>query len=144
MGTNFYTLKGRHIGKRSAAGPYCWDCGRTLCLQGDKYVHYTRAENGSPIEWVQNCPRCNKRYEHPLDFYDGAAGRELGFNKKPFERKTGIQSCSSFSWAMREFAAFKLKYVVDEYKRKFTIGQFKDMLTECPIQFHEYIGLEFC
>ena len=23
-----------HIGKRSAAGPYCWDCGVTLCEGG--------------------------------------------------------------------------------------------------------------
>ena len=46
MGTNFYIIdkdqeysEGRHIGKRSAAGWYCWDCGTTLCIVTGKQ-HY--------------------------------------------------------------------------------------------------------
>ena len=38
MGTNFYTTKGVHIGKRSAAGMYCWHCRTTLCEQGEEGV----------------------------------------------------------------------------------------------------------
>ena len=45
MGTNFYKIKrvdnkieeGEHIGKRSAAGEYCWDCRRTLSIYGDEF-----------------------------------------------------------------------------------------------------------
>ena len=41
MGTNFYlgkyvyeTKYENHIGKRSAAGLYCWDCDETLIIGG--------------------------------------------------------------------------------------------------------------
>jgi len=42
MGTNFYFSSGGHIGKRSAAGWYCWDCKQTFCADGEKYVHYCK------------------------------------------------------------------------------------------------------
>lgn len=41
MGTNFY-FNGQHVGKRSAAGWYCWDCHKTLCADGEEFVHYTK------------------------------------------------------------------------------------------------------
>ena len=43
MGTNFY-LNERHVGKRSAAGWYCWDCKQTLCADGEHNVHHTKLE----------------------------------------------------------------------------------------------------
>lgn len=42
MGTNFYFSNGGHIGKRSAAGWYCWDCKQTFCVNGEEHVHYTK------------------------------------------------------------------------------------------------------
>ena len=128
MGTNFYKLNGQHIGKRSAAGPYCWDCGITL---SKGRVHY---DDG----WYEKCPKCGKT---PKDEgWESAAGRELGFNKTKPKRKTGVASCSSFTWANK---LGKIKFVKDEYDRKFTVKQFKMIFNECPIQFYHLMGENF-
>lgn len=60
MGTNFY-LKGHrgdddpkyHIGKRSAAGLYCWDCRITLCKGGESAIHRGQltAQPAGGIRW---------------------------------------------------------------------------------------------
>jgi len=49
MGTNYYLkidececcgrYEKKHIGKRSAAGRYCFDCGVSLCVDGEDNVH---------------------------------------------------------------------------------------------------------
>lgn len=53
MGTNYYARGYRriadmdpqyHIGKRSAAGLYCWDCGKTLCKDGESGIHFDKSE----------------------------------------------------------------------------------------------------
>lgn len=146
MGTNFYLMsasKNRdldpstHIGKRSAAGPYCWDCRTTLCSAGEKGVHYERHS------WLDACPKCGKKHK-PERLQDGAAGRELGFNSKPFSRKKGVASCSSFSWAMPESRLERVRKVKDEYGRVYTKRQFMEMLEECPIRYTDMIGKEFC
>src|SRR5215212_11244709 len=136
MGTNYYTLKSKHIGKRSAAGKYCWDCNTTLCKEGNDAVHtgsgYPLLNSGdmmkdlameikrSEEKWYDECPICHKKPDKEgVD--NNAAGRELGFNKEPYKRKTGIKSCSSFTWAVSPSNLSKVKYVRDEYGRKMTI-----------------------
>ena len=105
MGTNFYVRGYRHddgpmthIGKRSAAGLYCWDCGVTLCKGGESQVHMGRWEDQDE-RWYKKCPKCGKS---PLkeSFETSSSGRELGFNKTQPTKKTGVQSCSSFSWCV--------------------------------------------
>ena len=139
MGTNFYLSDDTHIGKRSAAGPYCWDCRRTLCVQGTAAVHM------SGRKWHDKCPICGKKREdESLDSSSG--GRELGFNREPFEPKTGVKSCSSFTWAIdpAQFFIDKPEEIHDEYGHKFTFQEFTEMLKECPIRFYDAIGQEFC
>lgn len=79
MGTNFYTIditKNEkidhmdpefHIGKRSAAGLYCWDCDITLCKDGKEFVHHVKKgiKNGKtvPLDSIdiygmEICPTC--------------------------------------------------------------------------------------
>jgi len=150
MGTNFYLVKKLkecnndmnpecHIGKRSAAGLYCWDCGVTLCKGS---VHY---DDG----WYDKCPKCGKKpKKETLD--NGAAGRELGFNKSKPAPKTGVKSCSSFRWDMEPDNVLKMKCraiakpICDEYGRKYTLKEFKEILEECPIIFTDSIGKDFC
>jgi hypothetical protein len=140
MGTNFYSgnydpkaghvERDFHIGKRSAAGLFCWDCWKTLCKAGEGGIHQ------SDKEWFEYCPWCGKKVD-----------RELGFNKQPYGTKTGVRSCSSFSWAEIPCAAKKEIRevgVVDEYGRKFTAKEFEKILDECPIQFVNSVGKEFC
>lgn len=139
MGTNFYTLSNKHIGKRSAAGSYCWDCGVTLCKTGNSGVHQSDKEG-----WYTACPKCGKKYK-PEDLPYSSAGRELGFNTSKPKRKKGVASCSSFSWATDpdKFKASRIRYIKDEYERKITLKQFWGILEECPIQYTHMVGQLF-
>lgn len=139
MGTNFY-IKGKrgnddpryHIGKRSAAGYYCWDCGLTLCKGGESKIHYGD-------DFYDKCPKCGKGRDEE-DFDSSSVGRELGFNNTTPKKKTGVRSCCSFSWA-REIG--KIKHIVDEYGREYTLEEFKAVLEECPVQYRHSLGRSF-
>jgi len=139
MGTNFY-IKGHndddnpkyHIGKRSAAGMYCYDCGVTLCKGGESKVH------SGTDEWYDACPKCGKKPEKE-SLNHSAVGKELGFNNLS-EIKIGVKSCCSFTWA-RDIG--KIKHIVDEYGREYSLEEFKKVIAECPIQLYEY-GESFC
>lgn len=151
MGTNFYVRKNArysdhpdvHIGKRSAAGLYCWDCKRTLCKGGESQVHMGSGFLNHDKEWFSACPVCGKSYEKE-GIEHSSAGRELGFNKSTPAPKTGVKSCSSFSWAMPESEwRGKCRFVWDEYGRRFTKAEFEQILEECPIRFTDSIGQYF-
>lgn len=159
MGTNFYIRghrrdddPGYHIGKRSAAGMYCWDCGVTLCKDGNEAVHQGRSE------WHKSCPKCGAK-PHTEDFSNSTGGRELGFNKNTPAKKTGVASCSSFSWALKfdeikweehgfcpccnQIFTRRDKVIEDEYERLYTLAEFESVLSECPIQYTDSIGQYF-
>lgn len=154
MGTNFYLNiphppeddddPSYHIGKRSAAGLYCWDCNITLCMTGNVGVH-----THDPM--YEQCPRCNKApIKNDLDW--GSAGVELGFNAPytPDERK-GVRTASSFTWAMSRATLIKAideshahEPIIDEYDRTYTYEEFeKKVLDNCPIRFNHMIGRHF-
>lgn len=146
MSTNFYVSKKRihsdnpktHIGKRSAAGLYCWDCGITLYKGGIKSLH---SGNG---DWYKECPKCGKEWERE-SLNESSGGRELGFNDSEPGKKTGVKTCCSFSWAQdpEEFLKKKVN-VWDEYGTKYTHKEFLKVLEECPIQYKTSIGVWFC
>lgn len=132
MGTNFYwdEKHRQHIGKRSAAGIWCWDCG---CVVEYKITH---------IE----CPSCHKKYQpYSEDFTTNSVGRELGLNTNPPKKKTGLASCSSFTWAItpEAFKASKRRKIYDEYHRIYTRQDFKNVLEECPINKYDQMGQDF-
>ena len=150
MGTNFY-LANRpkqmdhmdtryHIGKRSAAGMYCWDCEVSLCVGGKHNVHQ------GFDNWHKACPRCGKEPTKEK-VTQSSAGRELGFNKNKPKKKKGVASCSSFTWAMDPVKAMliagKRGGFVDEYGRNYSIDELTKVLDECPIRFYDLIGKEF-
>ena len=161
MSTNFYIRGHRssddplyHIGKRSAAGPYCWDCNMTLCILGEEAIHYS-ARNA----FHAACPLCQQK---PKDEGHASTGsRELGFNSAPPARKMGVASCSSFTWAMDPDRLFKDsittplvcpccsrpfdddKVVEDEYGKTYSMDEFKQVLDECPVQYKNSIGTVF-
>lgn len=164
MGTNFY-LRGHrfssdpvyHIGKRSAAGPYCWDCKMTLCKEGESRVHYSESQ------WYAECPQCGKYpNENPSQ---SSVARELGFNKTIPKTKEGVASCCSFSWAMDPVRFQRLCanppklfcsecergypkdeediWIMDEYGTLYTTDEFLHVLKECPIRYTDSIGKSF-
>ena len=144
MGTNFYWSDDdvlhkynvvKHIGKRSAAGTYCYDCGTTLCDLGTDFVH-----DGHRGRFLKSCPFCGKTY----DPNQGATATtvELGFNTFDEIEQHGVGTASSFRWRMmrhltvlRTVAAETPDRVciVDEYERGYTASAFLDMVTKCPI-----------
>lgn len=136
MGTNFYrdSEHDGHIGKRSAAGPYCWDCRLTLCKDGETGVH------NSSSRWYAACPRCGQKPRtEPL--VTSAVGRELGFNNGEPGPQSGVAGCSSFTWAV-DPSTFDLTLPVeDEYGRVYP--NMRALLSECPIWFYDMIGKEF-
>lgn len=161
MGTNFYFNTGKktryddyanHIGKRSAAGLYCWDCDITLCKKGDAYIHNAPSASTmvySDTGWHTRCPKC---LSEPIkeSLASNTAGRELGFNKKAPARKQGVASCSSFTWATSPEQVFKklsrskrAKTVINEYGDLFTVQEFQAILAECPVQYTDSIGHNF-
>jgi hypothetical protein len=152
VGTNFYVRgwKGRdhmdpqfHIGKRSAAGLWCWDCGVTLCKDGPTRVHHDKCPHNDPFcncRWHKSCPECGKK---PVKegLGDGAVGRELGFNKSTPQKKTGVSSCASFTWCMDPEKFLKKRVTIwNEYGDNFSHDEFLAILEECPIQSKGSIG----
>lgn len=156
MGTNYYfrgsdledSRSGDHIGKRSAAGAYCWDCMISLCRYGEREVH--KAPLKDLGNWFFNiCPNCGKSPQK-MDFSQPghAAGIELGFSSERTKRDTGVTSCSSFSWDIGpDKAILRLwagEEVIDEYGHEMSAEEFLAMLDlNCPIRFYDSIGRDF-
>jgi hypothetical protein len=148
MGTNFYWLGHQHeygiqhhIGKRSAAGLYCFDCGTTLCHNGIQGIHTGLGD------WLATCPSCGKARKDE-SITESAPGVELGCAKRN-GKPSGLRSASSFTWTLlkhkREIEALRdyssKPVIVDEYGREYTAREFLDELQWCPVEFqspHEF------
>ena len=136
MGTNFYANDrarpasyGRHIGKRAAAGYYCWDCQRSLCKVEGRGVHDESAG------WHETCPGCNQS--------KGGEPIRLRRDESAPRRKLGVASCCSFSWDIRPEQIRWIRKFVDDCGRVYTTGAFLEVLEECPIRFYDLIGTDF-
>lgn len=53
---------GAHIGKRSAAGDFCFNCNTTMCKGGKENVHY------DGHDWHKVCPICGCKPEYTYSF----------------------------------------------------------------------------
>jgi hypothetical protein len=144
VGTNFYLMaSGTHVGKRSAAGLYCFDCDVTLCKGGEEHVY---AIGNS---WYEVCPEC---FQEPTAQRYNAAHMELGLILPLTERPRGVASCCSFSWAVSPEAIGAMcrlhpndPIIEDEYHRSYTGEQFRTMLeVNCPIRHTRSMGTVFC
>jgi hypothetical protein len=111
MSTNYYTLDGKHIGKRWAAGQWCWEC-RCQCdyIYRDKV---TRAERRYPkgdtpgfaLDFVHRnvldrwaCPQCGREMRKDAAEGYNPALRELGFDKSGPRVHHGIDGANGFHW----------------------------------------------
>lgn len=127
MGTNYY-INGIHIGKRSAAGPFCWDC-RVSLSKDRRGPHYGE-------EMFEKCPKCGK--ENSKD--NSAAMRELFGDANGETKREGVTSCSSFSWAVHPYEIPEGK-LMSEYDEEANLDE---ILKDCPLQYFDSIGKEFC
>lgn len=183
MGTNFYFKRSLldlpedtdsddpriHIGKRSAAGLYCWDCDETLHKEGRERIHYSVPEHYWPNGRVNTmdlhamvrasenvtykcCPKCGQAPAKSDSFSEGPAAIELGFAKPRAVRPTGVCGTSSFSWAQDPEKVGRIceqhadePIIEDEYGREMAGHEFLDMLlSNCGIQYTHSIGVMFC
>jgi len=129
MATNYYFVDKkykivRHIGKRKAAGLFCWECNLSLCAAGNHQVH-------QKSRWLDECAICGRQ--------------EI---KNNTTRKKGVARCSSFTWAVSPGRFQYLRktpnlIIQNEYGETLTNGEFALMLSECPIQYFDLIGEEF-
>lgn len=117
-----------HIGKRSGAGLYCWDCRVTLCNEGEERIHFggsgPRAER-----WYDHCPKCGKMKDPSVT-----------------EPRRGVAYACSFSWAQSPYEVRKIceerideALIEDEYGVSLTGRQFLEVLEGCPIQY-QHLG----
>jgi hypothetical protein len=148
MGTNFHAtrdgdgVEAAHLGKRSAAGLYCWDCDLTLCAGGIDGIHQ------SASSWHAVCPRCGSS-PVPRD-EEGGLATEL-WGKTRATRPSGVRSCSSFTWSQQPEAVGRFCQVYadedvieDEYGGQLTGHAFLDMLAaNVAVQFTHALGQEF-
>lgn len=142
------------IGKRAAAGRYCWSCRRILIRCWGQNVHglvhssldvvVDSMGNQHKVEHLEECPSCGKKAID--EGFNGAVGRELGFNKLLPSEKHGVSSTSSFMFALRFQELFSLftklkllfsnkKVIQDEYDRDYSLDEFFRVLSECGIQY---------
>lgn len=122
---NIYTLRkddkkwDGHIGKRYAAGIWCWDC----------KIKATHDILG--LFWW--CSKCGQRTSDVTLF--NPAFRELGFEKSKEKKRVGVNGASGFIWNAenKKQALSKLrgiKKVKTEYGEYWSIQRFKQMFLE--------------
>lgn len=156
MGTNYYWIDNPdnfdemdpriHIGKRSAAGRYCYDCGIYLTAQSTQYAHMGKRDEFN--EYINRkfdvCPNCGKG---PSDEFI-AADREL-FRGTPVPSQLhGVQGVSSFTWTMVKHKTDIVmwlktdknkKIIRNEYGDEFSADEFLgNELRHCIILFQMY------
>lgn len=145
MGTNWYTLKGEHIGKSSAAGWYCYKCRLTLCKYGEEWVHSTHPEVERQMDIKYGYPRDGTNIHrtiesNQLSTFDRCPGCDT--EKSTKEKQTCVDGCISFTWAMNGVPK-RIKYVKNEYGDKMTREEFMERLDKYPIKYYHSIGVEF-
>lgn len=127
-----------YLGKCQYAGPYCWTCRLTLCVEGEKHLHDVNAT------WYDVCPRCgqvwHKEPRIPIYLYMDA-GKD--FNEKAFLPQKAIRECYAFTWAVHPDYLDTKKKVRDQYSRIFLMHQFRAILSQCAFQYFHLIGKDF-
>lgn len=131
MGTNFYWKEVpkeleqykdtvinesvlEHIGKRSAGGLYCYNCGTTLCKSGIDGIHTVDNEEN---DCYKVCPVCGKEGAFTLTF------RWTIMKHKWIVERLYNENC-------------KEKLIVDDYGNEYTPMEFR-FEVRTPIEFQE-------
>lgn len=136
MGTNWYICDhycespDHHIGKSSGAGPYCFKCKKTLCKQGEFFIHH------GTTEWYSECPVCGEKVP------------EIKWDKDGNIVEPGnVRGAVSFSWAMDPDVFANLPSntkIYSDGSDTETYESFKERLSLYPIHYYDGIGMHFC
>lgn len=144
-----------HIGKRSAAGAYCWTCGISLAKDPNRPFVSTGPRllssiiHGGGRESHASCPSCGMgAKDEKMNDPGNAIGMMLGFASPHPSRPQGVGSCCSFTFAQEPARIISLCvrwpneiFVEDEYCHKFTGEEFlKEILLLSPIWFTGQVG----
>lgn len=110
-----------HIGKRSAAGHYCFDCDMTLKIGGKENLHYND-------KFYEECPQCKKSIKE--------TGYASSFNR-------AITEDDLYKRIKEEGFSVEDNCIVDEYGKEYTYMTFIELVENCPIVFDHMIGEYF-
>ena len=167
MGCNFFiynklTKEKIHIGKRSAAGYYCWNCKTTLCKRENEGVHLdcngcweSSHKKIHDCKWFDRCSYCGCTPDKE-NLFNSSAERELGMNTLAMEKKKGVRRCFSFTFALEPYKIDNIMkkngnlVIVSEYyypkkdDQMWDLDTFKKtVMLECLIKFMHMVGIEF-
>ncbi len=149
MGTNFYLTsvvdesQERHLGKRSAAGLYCYGCDISLVTGMRGGLNARSPHYGEGTDY-SSCPKCKAKPSGNL------YNPEL-FTPRPDEITReewyAVRYCYSFSFAQKrtQIDAYSPETdVVDEYGRHMTMEEFRtEVIAKAVFLFTHHIGQEF-
>ena len=117
----------KHIGKRSAAGIWCWDCLIPM-YDEDRKQEVAGISVPTPFEF---CPSCGNKVETDKGY--NPAMRELGFDKSEPTILTGIQGANRFTWCTDAVVGLGTtkKQIIEELQKnhKFVITEYGDTLS---------------
>lgn len=144
MGTNFYFKNNErsnliHIGKRSASGLYCYDCGMSLInsdinprLNGKKVYGTDAVHTGFERDKLDVCPICGKHQDDII---------------------TNVRYSCSFTFALsprnllihlNRIDRYPDEYtIIDEYDKTYTASEFIEMFKEIPIKYYHSVDVDF-
>lgn len=115
-----------HIGKRSAAGLYCYSC--------NAWFHDPAGCDERPKEQRTSCKYCGAEHKPGMN---RATSVELGFSKPETLRpESGVEGTCVFSWAnwpdevynIARQAPAEMPLIVNEYGKTMTGKEFIDMM----------------
>jgi hypothetical protein len=115
-----------HIGKRSAAGLYCYSC--------NAWFHDPANCDERPKDERTSCKYCGAQAKSGMN---RATSVELGFAKpEPLRPESGVEGTCAFLWAnwpdevyhIARQAPAEMQLVVDEYGKTMTGKEFVNML----------------
>lgn len=131
-----------HIGKRSAAGLYCYSC--------NSWLHDPANCDTRPPEERKTCKYCGRGAEDGLN---RATSTELGFSKAETTRPDGgVKGTCSFGWANWPDEVYRICHaapediplIIDEYSQTMTGPEFLAMMRGSVDIAHLSIGSVFC
>ena len=128
MSTNYYFIEGHvHIGKRSAAGLYCYVCNVTLCKTGEDDIHAFG-------EWYEVCPKCGAKLG---DGVGNCSSFSWAIDQNEFAERSGLSN------NITGFKTSGQNIIKNEYGVIYTRERFIELLNDCPIKFYGSIGTKF-
>ena len=146
MGTNFYLLNGTHLGKRSAAGHYCYKCDVSLVTGQPGGMNPAASPHAGGWASRNSCPNCGQSYQNEGGLYQPELFKPTPEETARELASGDVRGAYSFSYAVAPsmVAVYNpRRKVTSEYGDKMTLQEFRNMVERAKFRFTDSIGREF-